>query len=244
MNGTETSPMTKSVSLAVRLGTLELRNPVLAASGTFGYGDEYTSFIDNATIGGFVTKSVTPTARRGNPHPRVAETPAGMLNSIGLENLGIDHFLEHDWEHVREQPCLPIVSVAAYTREDYVSMVAKLQRALVLAISYPEGDPTGGVVTLEGSEVSTAKDLLDDSGPDWKISKLTEQLQIHKNNWKVTHPNESFPGELIMLVDQNVNFKIIKKVMYSAGVAGYTNLLFAVTKKASSEGGGGGGGGH
>ncbi|MCA9667202.1 MAG: MotA/TolQ/ExbB proton channel family protein [Myxococcales bacterium] len=137
-----------------------------------------------------------------------------------------------------------ITAVQRDVKLPFAEKVAKLQRALVLAISYPEGDPTGGVVTLEGSEVSTAKDLLDDSGPDWKISKLTEQLQIHKNNWKVTHPNESFPGELIMLVDQNVNFKIIKKVMYSAGVAGYTNLLFAVTKKASSEGGGGGGGGH
>jgi dihydroorotate dehydrogenase (NAD+) catalytic subunit len=117
------------VSLEVSLGPLTLRNPVLAASGTFGYGREYEGFIDNATIGGFVTKSVTPHARRGNRHPRVAETPSGMLNSIGLENAGIDHFLEHDWPVVRQEPCLVIVSIAATAPEEYCEMGAKAERA-------------------------------------------------------------------------------------------------------------------
>jgi dihydroorotate dehydrogenase (NAD+) catalytic subunit len=118
-----------NVSLEVQLGPLTLRNPVLAASGTFGYGREYEGFIDNATIGGFVTKSVTPQARRGNRHPRVAETPSGMLNSIGLENAGIDHFLDHEWPVVRQEPCLVILSIAAGTAEDYFEMCAKAERA-------------------------------------------------------------------------------------------------------------------
>jgi dihydroorotate dehydrogenase (NAD+) catalytic subunit len=118
-----------SVSLEVKLGDLTLRNPILAASGAFGYGDEYKAFLDNAEIGGFVTKSVTPLARRGNPHPRVAETPSGMLNSIGLENLGIDHFLAHEWPAVREEPCLPVLSLAAGARDEYVEMCAKAERA-------------------------------------------------------------------------------------------------------------------
>lgn len=122
--GDETGP-----SLEVDFGKFKLRNPVLAASGAFGYGAEYTDFIDNATIGGFVTKSVTPLPRRGNPHPRVAETPAGMLNSIGLENLGVDHFLEHEWPEVLKEPCVPILSVAAYAPDEYVEMCAKAQRA-------------------------------------------------------------------------------------------------------------------
>jgi dihydroorotate dehydrogenase (NAD+) catalytic subunit len=132
--GDVTSPNTADVSLEISLGSFSLRNPLIAASGTFGYGREYESFVDNATIGGFVTKSVTPNARRGNRHPRVAETPSGMLNSIGLENAGIDHFLEHDWPTVREEPCLVIVSIAAGAAEEYFEMCAKAERAGVKAI--------------------------------------------------------------------------------------------------------------
>lgn len=117
------------VSLEVNLGPLKLRNPILAASGTYGYGREYTDFCDNAKIGGFVTKSVTPLPRRGNRHPRVAETPSGMLNSIGLENAGIDHFLEHDWPAVREEPCLAVLSIAASSADEYFAMCAKAERA-------------------------------------------------------------------------------------------------------------------
>jgi dihydroorotate dehydrogenase (NAD+) catalytic subunit len=118
-----------SVSLEVRLGPLLLRNPLLAASGTYGYGDEYRDFVDNATIGGFVTKSVTPRPRRGNPHPRVAETPCGMLNSIGLENAGIDHFLEHEWPHLRSEPCEVVLSIAANAAQEYAAMCATAERA-------------------------------------------------------------------------------------------------------------------
>jgi dihydroorotate dehydrogenase (NAD+) catalytic subunit len=120
----------EDVSLEVALGRgIVLRNPVLAASGCYGYGADYRDFVDNATIGGFVTKSVTPLPRRGNPHPRVAETPSGMLNSIGLENSGIDHFLEHEWPAVREEPCLAVLSIAAGAREEYIEMCAKAERA-------------------------------------------------------------------------------------------------------------------
>ncbi len=123
------APVTAAISLEVNLGPIVLRNPVLAASGTYGYGREYEDFCDNSKIGGFVTKSVTPHPRRGNRHPRVAETPSGMLNSIGLENAGIDHFLEHDWPAIREEPCLAVLSIAASAAEEYVEMCAKAERA-------------------------------------------------------------------------------------------------------------------
>jgi dihydroorotate dehydrogenase (NAD+) catalytic subunit len=126
---TEKAANPAPVSLEVRLGGIVLRNPVLAASGTYGYGAEYHDFVDNETIGGFVTKSVTPRPRRGNPHPRVAETPSGMLNSIGLENAGIDEFLAHDWPDVLEEPCVPILSIAAGTVDEYVEMCVKVERA-------------------------------------------------------------------------------------------------------------------
>lgn len=158
----------ETVSLEVELGRLRLRNPLLAASGTYGYGSEYEDFVDNATIGGFVTKSVTPKPRRGNPHPRVAETPAGMLNSIGLENAGIDHFLSHEWPELRAEPCLVVVSVAATTREEYLEMCAKAQRAgvgaLEINLSCPNvkeggrtfgGDPKSVESILRGCRAET-----------------------------------------------------------------------------------------
>ena len=141
------------VSLEVRLGPLTLRNPILAASGAFGYGNDYRDFADNARLGGYVAKSVTPAARRGNPHPRVAETPCGMLNSIGLENAGIDHFLAHEWPELRDEPCAVIVSVAANAAEEYAGMCAKAQaaggvQAIEINLSCPnveEGGRTFGV---------------------------------------------------------------------------------------------------
>ena len=80
--------------LSVRIGSLELRNPVLVASGIIGYGREYERLVSLEEIGGIVTKTVTRRARAGNPPPRVCETPAGMLNSIGIENPGLEGFLE------------------------------------------------------------------------------------------------------------------------------------------------------
>jgi biopolymer transport protein ExbB len=118
----------------------------------------------------------------------------------------------------------------------FAEKVEKLDRAPVIAISYPENDPAGGVVTLDGHEVSTARELKEDESPDWKISKLTEQLETSKHNWKVTNPDKQFPGEVIVQADQNVDFKIIKKVMYSCGLAGYSNVHFAVTQKARKGG--------
>lgn len=118
----------------------------------------------------------------------------------------------------------------------FADKVEKLDRAPVISISFPENDPAGGVVTLDGSEVSTAKELKDDDSPDWKIAKLTEQLEVKKHNWKLTNQDKQFPGEVIVQSDQNVDFKIIKKVMYSCGLAGYSNVHFAVTQKVAKAG--------
>ena len=83
------------VDLSVDVGPLRLRNPILTASGTFGYGSEFEDILDLSSLGGIVTKSLSRLPRPGNPTPRIAETPSGMLNAIGLENCGLDAFLEH-----------------------------------------------------------------------------------------------------------------------------------------------------
>ena len=96
--------------LRVRIGSLELRNPVLVASGIIGYGKEYERLVDLEAIGGIVTKTVTLRPRAGNPPPRVVETAAGMLNSIGIENPGLDGYLEQKVPILRDLPCARIVS--------------------------------------------------------------------------------------------------------------------------------------
>lgn len=85
------------VDLSTSLNGLELKNPVLTASGTFGFGEEYADFIDLNALGGFVVKGTTLEPRQGNDYPRMAETPMGMLNCVGLQNAGVDHFIADKW---------------------------------------------------------------------------------------------------------------------------------------------------
>ncbi|MGQ9901118.1 MAG: dihydroorotate dehydrogenase [Fimbriimonadales bacterium] len=128
--------------LQVSLGQLRLRNPVLVAAGTFGYGLEYRDWVDLTRIGAVVTKSLTLAPRMGNPPPRVVETPAGMLNSIGLQNDGVDAFLVETLPRLREVGATVIVSIAGETIEEYVQVATKLSRvegiaALELNLSCP-----------------------------------------------------------------------------------------------------------
>ena len=114
------------VDLAVRIGALDLRNPVLTASGTFGYGDEYAHVVDLRAIGGVVTKTVTVHPRPGNPPPRVAETAAGMLNSIGLENVGLERFRSEKLPRLRELAATVIASVGGETPEELETLLGAL----------------------------------------------------------------------------------------------------------------------
>lgn len=116
-------------NLQVQLGPLRLPNPVLAASGTFGYGLEYADLVNLSLMGGIVVKSLTLAPRAGNPPPRVTETPAGMLNSIGLQNEGVETFLLEILPRLREYGVPIIVSVAGETVEEFCAVAEKLTRA-------------------------------------------------------------------------------------------------------------------
>ncbi len=113
--------------LAVNLGGLVLKNPVAVASGTFGYGFEYEDFLDISTIGGVIVKGTTLEPRHGNPPPRIAETPAGMLNAIGLENPGVDVFLNEYLPALRAKGVTVIANIAGNTVEEYAALAAKLE---------------------------------------------------------------------------------------------------------------------
>ncbi len=115
-----------SVDLRVRIGPMTLANPVLTASGTFGYGDEYAHVVDVAALGGVITKTVTVKPRAGNPPPRVAETPAGMLNSIGLENVGIAKFRSEKLPRLRSLRATIIASVGGETPRELERLVGAL----------------------------------------------------------------------------------------------------------------------
>lgn len=154
--------MTQQPDLAVRVGGLELANPVIAASGTFGCGREYADLYDVGRLGAIVAKSVTLHPRAGNPPPRVYETAAGMLNSIGLANLGVDHFIRDDLPFLRELDTVVIVNVAGATKDDYLEVVARLEDAdgadaLEINISCPNVKE-GGIAF--GSDPEVAADLI------------------------------------------------------------------------------------
>lgn len=112
--------------LKVNIGNLELQNPVTTASGTFGYGTEYADFIDLNRLGGIFVKGTTLEPRQGNDYPRMAETPSGMLNSVGLQNKGVDYFAEHLYPTIKDYNTHIIVNVSGSTVEDYVKCTERL----------------------------------------------------------------------------------------------------------------------
>jgi dihydroorotate dehydrogenase (NAD+) catalytic subunit len=115
--------------LTVDLGPLHLKNPVLTASGTFGYGLEFLPFLDLSALGGLVTKGLSPKPREGNPPPRIVETPSGMLNTIGLQNVGVDAFIEEKLPLLREYDTAVVANVFGETEPEYVEVCRKLDRA-------------------------------------------------------------------------------------------------------------------
>lgn len=143
---------------------LTIKNPVMTASGTFGYGTEYTDFIDLARLGGIVVKGTTLHHREGNPYPRMAETPSGMLNAVGLQNKGVDYFIEHIYPTISNYDTAVIVNVSGSQIEDYITTAERLNAlphipAIELNISCPnvkEGGMAFGVTCAGASSVVRA----------------------------------------------------------------------------------------
>src|SRR5215212_6699840 len=119
--------------LTVTLGRLSLANPILVASGTFGYAREMAGLVDFSKLGGVVPKTVTRQPRAGNPPPRTVETPSGMLNAIGLDNDGIAHFIHHHLPYLRALPTAVVGNIAGKTEQEFIEMAALLAGAEGLA---------------------------------------------------------------------------------------------------------------
>lgn len=152
------------VDLKVNLGTIQLKNPVMTASGTFGYGTEYADFMDVSRIGGIVVKGTTLRDRQGNAYPRMAETPSGMLNAVGLQNKGVDYFINHIYPEIKNVNTSIFVNVSGSTIEDYIETASKINEldkipGIELNISCPnvkEGGMAFGTSCLSASQVVNA----------------------------------------------------------------------------------------
>lgn len=128
--------------LEVKLHNLKLKNPVMTASGTFGYGEEFADFIDISRLGGIVVKGTTGERRQGNPYPRMAETPSGMLNAVGLQNVGVDSFCNKVYHRIKDIDTNIIVNVSGSSIEEYCEVASKINAlenipAIELNISCP-----------------------------------------------------------------------------------------------------------
>ncbi|AET70180.1 dihydroorotate dehydrogenase family protein [Desulfosporosinus orientis DSM 765] len=130
------------VDLTTQLAGITLRNPIVTCSGTYGFGEEYAPYCPVDSLGGITLKGITPLPRLGNPVPRLAETPAGLLNSVGLENPGLEEFLKTYLPKVRQLPTEVIANISGFSLEDYVQLAQALQKdsglaALEVNISCP-----------------------------------------------------------------------------------------------------------
>ena len=150
--------------LRTSIGKLELANPVMTASGTFGYGTEFADFVDLDRLGGVIVKGTTLHHREGNPYPRMAETPSGMLNAVGLQNKGVDYFCEKIYPTIKDYKTNMIVNVSGSAIEDYVATAERINAlenipAIELNISCPnvkQGGMAFGVTAKGAEEVVSA----------------------------------------------------------------------------------------
>ncbi|NLP09604.1 dihydroorotate dehydrogenase [bacterium] len=179
--------------LSVHIGGLRLANPVLTASGTFGYGEEFKEFFDLNRLGGLITKTVTLEYRPGNPPPRIVETAAGMLNSIGLPNLGVDGFIQEKWPFLQTLTTPIIVNVAGKSGDDFVRVVERLES--VSGISAYELNFSCPNVKEGGLSFSA------DASTAHQVARAVRQVTARPLIVKLT-PNVTFISEIGLAVQE------------------------------------------
>ena len=174
-------PADASANLAVQLGPLRLKNPVMSASGTFGYGEEYSDFFDLRRLGAIVVKGISLNPRAGNPPPRLVETPAGMINAIGLENVGVERFLSVKLPFLRDLGVPVIVNIFGSTVEEYAEMAARLEgpsgiAAIEINVSCPNVKEGGMVFGTDPAMTSRVVEAVRRATTLPVITKLTPNV--------------------------------------------------------------------
>ena len=171
----------QSVDLSVRLADIVLSNPVMVASGTFGFGAEYEPYVDVSRLGAIVTKGLTLRPRDGNPPPRVWETPSGMLNCIGLQNPGLDGYLRDHLPVLRSYGIPVIANIAGDTVEEYARLASELERhvgadALEINISCPNVKRGGLAFGVDASSAAAVVAAVKDAASLPVIAKLSPNV--------------------------------------------------------------------
>ena len=176
------------MNTCVKIAGVTFKNPVITASGTFGFGKEYAEFYPLSALGGICTKGLTIEERQGNPSPRVAETPAGMLNSVGLQNPGVDYYLEHYDKWLSEQGTVVIANIAGHKLEDYSAMARKISESradmVELNISCPNVRSGGMAFGVEPASVRRVTEAVKRACNKPVITKLTPNVSNIADNAK------------------------------------------------------------
>ena len=174
-------PRSTNIKLDVNLGGLSMKNPVTTASGTFAAGREYNDFVDVASLGAVTTKGVSLNGWEGNASPRIAETPSGMLNSVGLQNPGVNHLIEHELPWLRAAGATTIVNISGHSFDEYVSVVEALEEtdlvdAYEVNISCPNVDAGGMTIGTDPKSVERVVGLCRAATKRPMIVKLTPNV--------------------------------------------------------------------
>ena len=174
------------MNTSVKIAGVTFKNPVITASGTFGFGKEYSEFYPLSALGGICTKGLTIEERQGNPSPRVAETPSGMLNSVGLQNPGVDYYLEHYDKWLSEQGTVVIANIAGHKLEDYSAMARKISQSradmVELNISCPNVRSGGMAFGVEPASARRVAEAVKRAGDKPVIHKLTPNVSNIADN--------------------------------------------------------------
>ena len=174
------------MNTSVKIAGVTFKNPVITASGTFGFGKEYSEFYPLSALGGICTKGLTIEERQGNPSPRVAETPSGMLNSVGLQNPGVDYYLEHYYKWLSEQGTVVIANIAGHKLEDYSAMARKISQSradmVELNISCPNVRSGGMAFGVEPASVRRVTEAVKRACDKPVITKLTPNVSNIADN--------------------------------------------------------------
>ena len=191
------------------LGFVTLKNPVMTASGTFGSGEEYSEFIDISKLGAVVTKGVSNVPWYGNPSPRIAETPSGMLNAIGLENPGVDVFLKRDLPFLKKSGATVGVNVCGHTEDEYVEVVRKLTDEVIafleINISCPNVKAGALSFGTDPAEVEKITKLIKKNTDKPVVMKLTPNVTDIK---EIAKAAEAGGADGISLINTITGMKI------------------------------------
>ena len=176
------------MNTSVKIAGVTFKNPVITASGTFGFGKEYAEFYPLSALGGICTKGLTIEERQGNPSPRVAETPSGMLNSVGLQNPGVDYYLQHYDKWLAGQGTVVIANIAGHKLEDYSAMARKISESsadmVELNISCPNVRSGGMAFGVEAASVRRVTEAVKRACNKPVITKLTPNVSNIADNAK------------------------------------------------------------